>query len=173
MMLFLNWWHDAINLKLTMKGNCERQSPVLIICSLCDPRTSIYIVFVLILLLISDIFPSTFLQPVNDSKKSTLNWVMKVNLFICFFFEKPLEDFPLDSPILLTLWLRYLQTCIKESCVYISSQMFFKILCKTPTLQEKSKKNTFSSDPETYISKSFHLVPNKELLHGAVELSKQ
>ena len=75
---------------------------------------------------------------------------MKLNLFMFFvFFEKPLKDFRLDSPILLTLWFRYLQTRIKESCVYISSQIFFEITHKTLKFQEKSKKNTFSSDLET------------------------
>ena len=32
------------------------------------------------------IFRSTFLQQVNGSKNSILNWVMKLNLFMCFFF---------------------------------------------------------------------------------------
>ena len=32
-------------------------------------------------MLLSDFNPSTFLQPVNSSKNSTLNWVLKLNLF--------------------------------------------------------------------------------------------
>ena len=39
------------------------------------------------------IFPSTFLQPVNGSKNSILNWVMKLNLFMCTFFWKAFEKF--------------------------------------------------------------------------------
>ena len=42
------------------------------------------------------IFPSTFLQPVNSSKNWILNWVMKLNLFMCFssfLFLKHLERF--------------------------------------------------------------------------------
>ena len=87
------------------------------------------------------IFPSTFLQPVNGSKNSILNRVMKFNLFMCFFFffvfETPLNDFPFYSPILLTLWFRYLQTRIKESRMYLSSQLFFKTPNKTLKFQEK------------------------------------
>ena len=42
----------------------------------------------------SGILPSTFLQLVNGSKNSILNWVMKLNLFIfflLFFFLKSLD----------------------------------------------------------------------------------
>ena len=62
---------------------------------------------------------------------------MKLNLFMFFFkiFEKPLKDFLFYSPIILTLWFRYLQTRIKESCMYLSSQLFFKTPHET---QEKS-----------------------------------
>ena len=34
---------------------------------------------------------------INSSKKSILNWVMKLNLFI-LFFENHLKDFPFYSP---------------------------------------------------------------------------
>ena len=64
------------------------------------------------------IFPSTFLQPLNGSKNSILNGVTKLNLLMFFFFfvfETPLKDFPFYSTILLTLWFRYLQTCMKET----------------------------------------------------------
>ena len=63
----------------------------------------------------SVIFPSTFLQPVNGNENSILNWAMHFNFFMCFYlFETLSKDFPLYaySPILLTLWFRYLQTCI-------------------------------------------------------------
>ena len=36
--------------------------------------------------ILADIFPSTFLHPINGSKNSILNWLMKLNLFMCFFF---------------------------------------------------------------------------------------
>ena len=42
----------------------------------------------------SGILPSTFLQSVNGSKNSILNWVMKLNLFmffLLFFFLKSLD----------------------------------------------------------------------------------
>ena len=66
------------------------------------------------------ILPSTFLRPANGSKNSILNLVMKLNLFI-FFLEASLENFPFYS-ILLTLWVRYSQTCIKGISIYLTSQ---------------------------------------------------
>ena len=39
------------------------------------------------------IFPSTFPQPVNGSKNSILNWVIKLNLLMCFFLGNTLERF--------------------------------------------------------------------------------
>ena len=93
------------------------------------------------------IFPTFFQQPVNGSKNSVLTWIVKLSLSICFLFcflfNKILfKEFSLDSPILLILWVRL------ES-VYISSQIFFEIPHKTLKFQEKSWKNTFSSDLET------------------------
>ena len=55
---------------------------------------------------ISGIFPNTFLQPINGSKNSMY--------FFFLVFETLLKDVPFYSPILLTLWFRYLQTRIKE-----------------------------------------------------------
>ena len=99
------------------------------------------------------IFPSTFPQPVIGSKNSILNCVMKLNLFMCSFFffvsETPMNDFPFNSPILLTFWFRYLQTRIKESSMYLSSQLLFKTSHKTLKFHDKSKKNAFSSDLDT------------------------
>ena len=46
------------------------------------------------------------------------------------------------SPILLTLWCRYLQLCIKESCMYLSSQLVFKTphkALKIPTKKAQEK----------------------------------
>ena len=103
----------------------------------------------------SGIFPSTFLQPVNGSKNSILNWViMKLNLFMLFLFflfcfETPLKDFPFYSLILLTLCFRYLQTSINESFIYLSSHLFFKTPHETLRFQETSKKYAFSSDLQT------------------------
>ena len=76
------------------------------------------------------IFPTTSLQPVNISKNSNLNWAMKLNFSTCLFFL-----FPCYSPIHLTLWFRYLQTQIKESCVYFYGQLFFKAPHETLKLQ--------------------------------------
>ena len=46
---------------------------------------------------------------------------------MCFFsFETPFKDFSFHSPIAVTLWFRYFQTLIKESCMYLSTQLFFK-----------------------------------------------
>ena len=55
-----------------------------------------------ILEVITGIFLSTFLQPVNGSKNSILNRVMKLNLFMFSLFS---FLFLKNSPILLTLWL--------------------------------------------------------------------
>ena len=48
-----------------------------------------------------------------------------------------MKDFPIYSLIVFTFWLRYLQTRIKESCMYLSGQRFFEIPHKTPKFQEK------------------------------------
>ena len=90
-----------------------------------------------------------FLQLVNGSENSILNWVtMKLNLFVVVFFffcfETPLKYFPFYFHILLTLCFRYLETHIKESFMYVSSQLFFNTPHKTLRFQETSKKNAFS-----------------------------
>ena len=63
---------------------------------------------------------------------------MKLNLFMCFFFLfcfwNTLERFPLYSPILLTLWFRYLKTCV---CLVNFSS-------KLPMKHQNSKKNPWS-----------------------------
>ena len=66
-----------------------------------------------------------------------------------FCFEISLKDFPFFSSVLLTLCLRYLQAHIKERCMYLSSQHFFKTPHKTLKFLEKSKKNAFSSSLQT------------------------
>ena len=67
------------------------------------------------------IFPSTFLRPVNGSKNSILNWIMKLShvFFLFLVVEISLRDFPLYLPIILTLWFRYLQTCINKNCMFL------------------------------------------------------
>ena len=65
---------------------------------------------------------------------------MKLNLFMFFFlfvFKTPLKDFPCYPSIILTLRLRYLQKCKNESCMYVSSQLFFKTPHETLKFQEK------------------------------------
>ena len=58
--------------------------------------------------------------------------------FFFFVFETPLKDFPIDSYIIITFWFRYLQTQIKESSMYLSSQLFFKTPHETLKFQEKA-----------------------------------
>ena len=90
--------------------------------------------------------PSTFLQPVNGSKSSILNWVMKLSLFMfcfCFCFEKPLKIFLSYSAIfLLFLWFTYLQKRIKESCMYLSSQLLFETLHRIIKSKIKNQKES-------------------------------
>ena len=59
------------------------------------------------------------------------------DFFFFFDSETPLKDFPFYSPIRLTFWFRYLQTCIKESCIYLSSHFSSKLIIKL----RNSKKN--------------------------------
>ena len=47
------------------------------------------------------------------------------------------------------LFLLFLQAHIKEGCMYLSSQSFFKTPHKALKFQQKSKKNAFSSDLQT------------------------
>ena len=100
------------------------------------------------------IFPSTFLQLVNDSKNSIWNGNTQSRsscFFFFFFFLKTLERFSIlfNYSYLLNLLFRYLQTCIKESCIYFSSQLFFETTVKTPKLQGslplKTKDNSLLS----------------------------
>ena len=77
---------------------------------------------------------------------------MKLNLIVlfCFFLlETRLKDFLFYPPITLTLWFRYLQTPIKECCMYLSSQLFFKTPHEILKFEENSKKNVFSRKLQT------------------------
>ena len=84
------------------------------------------------------------------SEISILNWDMKLNFFgvFLFVFETPSKLFSILFTFLtiLTLWFRYLQTYLQESCLYISSQLFFKTPHKTQKFPEKLKKNAFSTN---------------------------
>ena len=82
-------------------------------------------------------FQSTFQQPVNASKNSTLNWVIKYSFFMIFVLGKLLRDFSFYSPIFVSLWFRYLQTCMDNSCIYLSSQLFFQSTHKTLKIPRK------------------------------------
>ena len=74
------------------------------------------------------IFARTSLQPVNSTKNSILNWVMKLLFcfFVCFavsfsffflFLKIPWKIFhSIYLFFLLFLWFRYLKKYIKESC---------------------------------------------------------
>ena len=76
---------------------------------------------------------------------------MKLNLFMCFFFLfcfwKTCERFFILFTYSSYFWFRYLQTCIKESCMYLSSQL--KSPHKTLKFQEKSEKNAFYCNLQT------------------------
>ena len=56
-----------------------------------------------------------------------------------FFYETPLKGFAFYSPIILTLWFRYLETHIKEVCMYLSSQLYLKTPHETLKIQGKCK----------------------------------
>ena len=74
------------------------------------------------------------MQPVNGYSKNSIF----SGTFFSFLNETPLKDFSFYSPILLTVWLKYLH--IKESFMYLFSQVFFKTPHKTIKSQEKFKK---------------------------------
>ena len=72
------------------------------------------------------------------------------------FFEKPLKDFP--------LWLRYLQTRIEVSCMYLSCQLS-KTPHKTLKFQQtllplQTKKNIGKSDRTEVFSTDIHWKKN-------------
>ena len=57
--------------------------------------------------------------------------------------------------------------------MYLSSQLFFKTAHETLQFQEKSKKNTFSSDLQPKVQKYFPSVSNMGPTNAATELRKQ
>ena len=73
-------------------------------------------------------------------------------MFFFFVFETSWKDLLFHSPILVSLWFRYLQRCIQESRmlkVESFSQLFLKTPHKTLEFQEKSMKNIFYSNLQT------------------------
>ena len=88
----------------------------------------------------SGIFPSTFMQLVNGSKNSILNWDMKLDLFMLFLKKPSRIYYSIHLFFLLFLWFRWLQKRKKESCMYLSSQLFLETLYKTLKFQEKSER---------------------------------
>ena len=93
------------------------------------------------------IFPNTFLQPVNSSKSSILNWVMKLNLLMCFcfflFLKHPWKIFHSILLFFLFFGLNTIERHIKESYINLSSQLFFKTPHRTLKFQENPKKMHF------------------------------
>ena len=82
---------------------------------------------------------------------------------MCFFFflEKPLKNFQLYSPILLTLCLKCLSTRIKESYMYFSCQHFFKTPKKNSKIPTKiaataNKKNISKHGRREVFSTDIH-----------------
>ena len=74
----------------------------------------------------SRFFPGTFLQLVNGTKNSILKWVMKLNLFMCFFsflfFKYPWKVF---HSIHLFFLLFGLDTNMLKGKLYVSYQLTF------------------------------------------------
>ena len=113
-------------------------------------------------------FPSTCLQPLNGSKNSILNWVMKLSLFICCFSWKTLERFSItftySSPMV---------------CMYISSHIFFEFPHKTLKFQQQQQQQQQRQKKiqEKYISMPSGSLNFKNFPFGAhhvaTELSKQ
>ena len=91
----------------------------------------------------SGIFPRTFREPVN-SKNLILN-TQSLHVFFSFFFvfKAFLKDSPFCSSILMTLWLKYLKTHIKVTCIYLFSQLFFKTKHFTVICRPKFNKFSF------------------------------
>ena len=92
---------------------------------------------------------STFSHTNENSKMFNIT-----SKYFSFFNSKP----PANWVVHITMdFLTYyscsyyssMQACIKESCMYLSRQLYFKTPYETLKFQEKSKKNAFSSDLQT------------------------
>ena len=86
------------------------------------------------------------------------------SLYVYFLFYFLFWRFSLCSPLSVTLWLRYLQTCIKASCMYLSCQLFFKTPKKNPKIPTKTatadKKNISKHDRMEVFSTDIHWKKN-------------
>ena len=96
--------------------------------------------------------------------------VMKLNLFKCFFSFLLLKyRWTIFHSIHLFFLLLGLDTCTKESCIYLSRKRLFKTPNKALKFQEKPKKNTFYSNLLNFFPSVSTIGPP----HGVTELIKQ
>ena len=86
----------------------------------------------------------TFTKEILNGKLHFLS-----SVFFSFLLFKHLWKIFHPIHLFFLIWFRYLQTRIKESFMYLSSQLFFKTPNQTLKFQEKTKKNVFSSDLQT------------------------
>ena len=103
---------------------------------------------------IPGIFPNTFVQPVNGSKKSVLNLVMKHNLFMCFclftclFSKNSWKIFHFIHLFFLPFGLYKsafgLEKCIKENCMYLVNSSS-KFLIKLQNSKKNARKMHFTA----------------------------
>ena len=94
--------------------------------------------------------------------------------FFCFVFEALLKDFLFYPPIILTVWFRHLQTRIKESCMYLSSQLFFKTPHETLKFKKKIQEKCIFRGSADLSFKNILFGPyHGGHPHGVTELSKQ
>ena len=91
-----------------------------------------------IFFMIIGIFPNTFLQPVNGSKISIFPCVL-----FFLFLKHPLKISHSVLLFFVLFGLDTIQTCIKESCMYLSGQLFFKLSIKLPNSKKTSRKMHF------------------------------
>ena len=92
-------------------------------------------------------FSSTFLQLVNSSKNSTLNWVMKLNRFIC---SKSWKYFPFYSPIHLSGYF-----CNSQKCIFQwSGDLHFQNPYKYNELSNKQSVKKLNLWRKTAVGKS-------------------
>ena len=106
---------------------------------------------------IVDFFPSTFLQPVNGCKNSILNLVIKLyfHVFFLFCFWNTLERFSILFTYSSYFLVYILTNTHKESCVYLSSQLFFDTPHKTLNLKKKQQEKYIFQQSSDLNFKSF------------------
>ena len=121
-------------------------------------------------------FLQALFTAMNVSKKSILNWIMRL-ISLCVFFTLLFSKQPwtifYSFHLFFLLFALDTYKHIKESYMYLSSQCFFKTPHKALNFQEKSKKQAFSSNlqrPKFHIFLSVSTIGPPQ---GATELSKQ